>query len=225
MVAGCVHLCGAFGGKMRQANRYNKKGMFENAHIISQLVKGQLSEMRADPKAQKPLPPIEQCRRMAEPRSLGLRRDVLEALRAEGWSGGPWFFKSAQMCHLWPIWAAAFPEAKWLIVRRADQGIIASCLKTGFMSAYRDAAGWQGWIEVHKERFSEMVAHLNTRQIWAHDLVVGKYETLKEVIGWLGLEMRAREVAEFVEPMLWTAAKEDDIRPVLLNGIQSRVRD
>ena len=225
MVAGCIEIAGAFGGEMRGPTKAAPKGMFENRAIIATIVKPLLKELGADPMGQKPLPEIERVHEMAATRGPWVRRTALDIMEREGVADRPWFYKCPKSCHLWPIWNAAFPEARWIIVRRDDEGIINSCLRTMFMRAYADdRAGWQSWIDVHKQRFMEIASRedIASRQIWAKDIVRSELRTLANITAWLGLKMRPALIAAFVEPILWKSGNEEHIRPVLSNGVQAR---
>lgn len=149
LVAGIFNLCGAWGGQMAGPNRNNQKGMFENVGIKSQVLKPYLRSIGCDQMGQKPLPDID----MLVQRDV--RTPTLEVIKHQGYRDGIWMYKGAKMCLFFPVWAQSFPEARWIIVRRPDKDIISSCLRTSFMRAYKDRAGWQGWVDVHKKRFSD----------------------------------------------------------------------
>jgi hypothetical protein len=178
----------------------NRKGMFENAEIRNNIVKPYLRFLGVDPLGQNPLPDVENLKPLA-----GLRRRVEETMMWQGYMDGPWFYKGAKMCLFWPEWHRAFPDAKWVIVRRADEDIIRSCMKAGFMRGYRDQEGWQGWINEHKKRFREMEeAGLNLVEIWPAEFVDGNFSQAKHMINKLGLKWNDRKVKKFITPELWS---------------------
>ena len=210
MVAGSIHLCGAFGGNMSGPNKNNARGMFENARIRNTLTKPYLRELGMDPMGQYPLPDI---RTMPIPADWG--RKVEQVMLEEGYKGGPWFYKGAKMCLTWPMWHHAFPDAKWIIVRRRTGDIVESCIKTGFMRAFAkqefrhmvgakdEREGWLWWVHQHLERFREMMDEgLNCRIVWPERMVSGDYSQLMETIDWLRLEWNSSVLA-FVDPKLW----------------------
>jgi hypothetical protein len=213
MVAGIVNLCGAFGGKMSGPNRNNEKGMFENAAIRQQIVKPYLRSIGADPLGQYPLP---ETKGMMVPSDWQERVETI--MRKEGLQDNQlWMYKGAKMCLHWPVWAYAFPDAKWVIVRRKTPDIIRSCMRTGFMNAFAkqphlDAVGakdewdgWLWWIHKHEERFVEMIsAGLNVKQIWPERMVDRNYGQTQEMLEWLGLEWNDK-IFDFIEPKLWKA--------------------
>jgi len=208
IVGGIVHFCGAWGGIMTGPTPHNKKGQFENQAIRNELTKKSLSKAGFDPLGQKPLP---------NPATWKIdplwRQKVFTVIRNQGYRGGPWFYKGAKMCLVWTQWADAFPNAKWIIVRRDPARIISSCLRTRFMRAYNDEAGWQKWVNVHLKRFQEMKdAGLNLVEVWPNKIIAGNYGEIKRVVSHLGLEWNREVVHNFVTPSLWSGRdKIDDV--------------
>lgn len=206
LIAGIVSICGAFGGDMSGPTRYNRKGMFENTIIRNSLVKQYLIGLHADRMGQNPLPNIEAVKETVPALKEQWRRRVTGVMIEHGYKQGPWFYKGAKMCLVWPIWHAAFPDAKWIIVRRRTEEIIRSCLRTGFMRGHRSAEGWQFWVDQHMIRFGEMMGSgLNLIQIWPETLIRGDLRPAQNMIRALGLTWRAIEVKDFVAPSLWRA--------------------
>ncbi len=206
MVAGSIDICGGFGGKLVGPNKYNKKGQFENAHIRDIIEKGYLKSINMCPLGQKPLP---DTNNLSIP--YNWKEKVEQVMLSEGYKDGPWFYKGAKMCLIWPIWHYAFPDAKWIIVRRRSADIAQSCLDTAFMYKYNSYEGWIGWIKHHEEKFVEMVykAELNVKIIWPERMVKGNYQQMYELIEWLGLKWKANKVMDFIEPKLWKAKQKE----------------
>jgi len=215
MVAGVVHMCGAFKGDTgSRQHKNNAKGMFENLELRNEVIKPLLRDMNIDTKAQYPLSPKKQVI------PAHMKNDVLRVMLRQGYQGGRWMIKEPKITHCWPALNYAFPHAKWLIVRRQDEEIINSCINTGFMNAYSrsgvlreigvqsEREGWQYWVDVHKKRFFEMVEQgLNVRMIWPERMVHGDYSEIMDVINWLGLEWAQEDVHQFIEPRLWKARR------------------
>lgn len=211
MVAGIINICGAFGGNMSGPNQNNAKGMFENVRIRQSIVKPYYISLGVDRLGQYPLPDINDLQ--IPP---GWKDRVEQVFIDEGYEKGPWMYKGAKMCQHWPVWNYAFPEAKWVIVRRKTPDIIRSCMRTGFMRAFskpqhqravgaiNEYEGWFWWVQQHVDRFQEMVnEELQTVQVWPERMVDGDFGQIQEMIEWLGLEWREDEVRAFIEPKLW----------------------
>jgi hypothetical protein len=216
MVAGIINLCGAFGGTMSGPNHNNAKGMFENNEIRQNLVKPFLRDIGADPLGQYPLPDIEnllvpvnwQHRVESIMQSQGLKEDMT------------WMYKGAKMCLMWPVWFHAFPDAKWIIVRRKTSDIVNSCMRTGFMKAFgqkhiqkavgvdTEEDGWKWWVREHEKRFMEMIMNgLNVKMVWPERMVERNYGQTQEMLEWLNLEW-TDEIFDFIEPKLWKARRK-----------------
>lgn len=200
IVAGIISVCGVFGGKMSRGNRYNPKGMFENAEIRNKVVKPHLASMDVDPMGQDPLPEID-CLMECD----DLRSRVEQIMKLHGHLGTqPWFYKGAKLCLIWPVWHKAFPNAKWVVVRRRDEDIIYSCICTGFMQAYNTLSGWQKWVDHHKARFNEMKASsIFMREVWPTKFMNGDFSEIELVVADLGLRWNDKAVRQLVEPALW----------------------
>ncbi len=204
MVAGIINICGAFGGDMYGPNRSNQKGMFENRALRESVVKAYLRTIKMDPKGQGPLPNTND---MSIPSDWTDK--VHRVMTKEGYKSGPWFYKDAKACLLWPIWNYAFPNAKWIIVRRRSADIAQSCLNTAFMSRYSEYDDWIKWINYHEQMFVEMMkAGLNVKIVWPERMVRGDYEQMYETMEWLGLEWKGQNVMDFIEPKLWKARQK-----------------
>ena len=203
MIAGIIDICGAFGGITSPANQYNAKGMFENVKIRD-IDREYLTMIGADPMGQSPLP---EQHKILIPADWKDRVD--KAIIEDGYPGGPWYYKGARSCMIWKVWHHAYPDAKWVIVRRRTADIVESCMKTGFMSAYDNEQDWIKWVHYHEDRFIEMIrAGLNVKIVWPERVVKGNYEQLAELIEWLGLSLKLSEIIKFIEPKIWKARKK-----------------
>jgi hypothetical protein len=206
LTAGVLDICGANGGEVSGATLYNKKGMFENISIREGLVKPLLRDLGVDPLAQNPLPDTKLFR---DSDGKEWREKVENILKEQGVKEDEtWFYKGAKACLMWPLWDNAFPDAKWVLIRRRGKEIVNSCMRTGFMRAFDKPEDWQGWVNKHINRFNEMLhSNLNLREVWPQEMIDGQFDEIKSVIEWLGLEWDEEKVREFVSPKLWNQGK------------------
>jgi len=215
LVAGIINMRGAFGGNMSGPNSNNRKGMYENVEIRNGIVKPYFMDLGVDKLGQYPLPDIETL-----PIFPDWKKRVEAVIQREGYEGGPWMYKGAKMCLHWPVWHFAFPNAKWIIVRRKPTDIVRSCVHTGFMRAFNSSGtqhavgaksveeGWEWWVKQHTNRFTEMIEEgLNVKQIWPERMVNGDYSQIDEMLEWLGLTWD-KEITDFIEPKLWKARQQ-----------------
>lgn len=209
LTAGIVNICGAFGGDMFGPNKHNQKGMFENKEVRQNIVKPYLKKIGCDPLGQKPLPNNRQVFEVNDKVILEWRTRIQEIYKHQGYKNGEWFYKGAKACLLWYLWHRAFPTAKWVLVRRDDNDIANSCMRTSFMRAYNDHHGWIKWVKKHNRRFEEMKsAGLNVFEFWPSRVISGDYSHAKEMIEYLGLEYMGNEkiVMSFVDPKLYRSS-------------------
>jgi hypothetical protein len=205
MIAGVINICGAFGGDMGGTNKH-----YENIRIHQRLLTPYLYSIHTDPLGQYPVP---NTNNITIPHDWAKKTATM--IRLDGYQTGPWMVKGATLALTWPIWHYAFPNAKWIIVRRRTGDIIRSCLKTDFMRAFEVEAtqaavgvdnpidGWRWWVHQYIEKFVEMtMAGLNVRTIWPERMVWGDYQQMFETIDWLGLRWTT-QVLEFIDPKLW----------------------
>ena len=210
IIGAVINQCGAFIGNV------TKRSMFENCQIHDEIVKPYFSRMGADSKGQYPLPDLST---ISIP--MDWRQKVEQVMLDQSYENGPWMYKGTGMGLIWPVWHYAFPNAKWIIVRRRTPDIISSCLKTGYMNAFSDEEiqskvnvtsekdGWLWWVHQHQQRFTEMIMEgLNCKIIWPERMVNGNYEQLHEVLDWVGLPWK-REILNFINPLLWGIKRKE----------------
>ena len=198
IIAAAINVSNVFGGVMGKQNKDFDEGGFSNNQIRDKIVKNYFERNGFDIKGQYPIPKTSQ---ISIP--VNWKERVVEALSNEGWKDDSWMYKDSKSCLIWPVWNHAFPDAKWIIVRRRTGDIVQSCLKTGYMVAYNDEAGWIEWVHEYERKFVEMIeAGVNCKVIWPERMVDGDYKQLREVIEWLGLRWNP-EILNFINPLLW----------------------
>jgi hypothetical protein len=212
LTAGAIHICGAFKGTTSHISEHNAKGMFENNTIKETILKPYLEYCGVDKMCQYPLPDIDNL-----PVFPKLKERIQEVMFDEGYKNGFWMYKDTEMTLLWKCFHNAFPDAKWVIVRRDTEDIINSCFRTGFMTAFSkkenqlavgandEYEGWLWWVNQHLQRFKEMhESGLNIFEITPQKFVGGNYTELYALIEWLGLKWNS-EVLSFIDPRLFHA--------------------
>jgi hypothetical protein len=216
LVGACVHLCGAWKGDTVGPGRWNKKGMYENHALREKVVKPILMKMGVDRRGQFPLPKTDD---VIIPQKF--KEHVLSTIKQQGWTPDkPWMYKCAKMSLIWPVWQYAFPNSKWVIVRRKTSDIVNSCMRTGFMTAFgnekvqkrvnvdNERDGWVWWVRRHEDKFVEIIkAGLNVQMVWPERMVNADYEQMMHTMEWLGLTWNGSAVSEFIEPKLWKARR------------------
>lgn len=208
MTAGIVDICGGFGGKLSGPNRWNKKGMFENTEIRNSVVKPFIREKGWDPLCQKPLPDINVLKNLTDEEVTLFLNNVTGVIKRNGYKAGRWYYKGAKMIVMYPLWVRAFPDAKWIFVRRDPNDIADSCMRTPFMRGYKKKKGWLKWVDAHEKCLEEIkeTPGIIYREIWPQKLVDGndeEYSNFEECINSYGLEWDGDKARKFVSPQLW----------------------
>lgn len=113
-----------------------------------------------------------------------------------------WLYKSARIAQIYPVWKYAFPDAKYIIVRRRTPDIIQSCMKTSFMNTYNTKEGWLGWVHEQERVFIDMIGSgLNCMEVWPERMVYGDFTQVLEMLEWLGLPWNDN-IITLVTPLL-----------------------
>jgi hypothetical protein len=207
LTAAIFYYSGAWCGKVAPPDKEKRHAMVENTAIRQKLVKPYLMNIGCDPMGQDPLPrtlDIEIYDKMIEDGKGWWGNKIKEIIKGQGYKDGTWFYKGAKMCLMWPLWHAAFPKAQWIVVRRNREQIISSCMNTGFMRAYKDRKGWEKWIDIHEDRFTEMQeAGLKTYLVYPEEMIKGDFFNIQNLIEDLGLSWREDKARALINPQLW----------------------
>lgn len=199
LCAGLIALSGkVFTGPTIPANRNNPKGFWERSDIRNQIIKPYLSSLGRDPMGQRPLPDPGIMKNAIVP---GLRKKVEELLQTP--EGLVPLIKEPKLLLVWPPWAAAFPDARWVIVRREEEDILDSVQRTNFMRAYKDREGWRGWLEYHLQRIEDLKKAVSWIQFWPQKALDGDYSEIRKLEEFLGISIPYRKAMEFLEPRFW----------------------
>jgi hypothetical protein len=187
MIAATINMCGAFGGNM------SKRGMYGNDRIREELVKLYLDMIKVN---------LEYI-----PVNWGI--SISAIMEEEGYKQGAWMYKDSNICQMWKVWNYAYPDAKWVIVRRRTGDIVQSCMKTGYMTTYDTEEGWLGMVHDYEKKFVEMITEgLNVKIIWPERMVNGDYRQLFELCDWLALPWK-KEALGFIDSLLWKSKQKE----------------
>lgn len=129
-------------------------------------------------------------------------------------SSAPFAYKDSRNGQVWKMWHSIFPNTKWVIVRRRTGDVVDSCLKTGYMTAYKNpkvlekigkttaAEGWLWWVRKQEERYREMLlSGLDCRVVYPERIVEGDYFQMYELVQLLGLQWHD-SIIEQIDPMV-----------------------
>lgn len=203
MTAGVIHFCGGWTGE--QDSLAPRRSLFENARLTEVFAR-YLKCIGVDPSGQSPLP----CSSVL-PLWFDMRNEVQRAAVESGYLAGPWFYKSSKIPLVWTQWAETFPQSKWVLVRRTEEQIVQSCLKTRFMVAHSTEKGWREWHRYYIDRFDEMLAAQSLagriKQVWPTKMILGDFAEIRDVVEWLGLVWDENRVRNFIAPERWNRGR------------------
>lgn len=110
-------------------------------------------------------------------------------------------YKDSNLAQIWPLWHCAFPNNKWIIVRRRTGDILNSCEETAYMDRFRtvkrqkavgatsEKEAWLWWVHEYEKRFNEMhEANLQYKVVWPERMRDGFFGQMQETVEWCGLE-------------------------------------
>lgn len=192
IIAGITALCGAFTGEVNK--------MYENTDIRG-LCKNILVKQGYDENGHLPIKYNETLHEI----------DIENCLIKQGYEQGIWQYKDNRITILWEVFHNAYPNAKWIVVRRNSEDIINSCIKTSYMdtfkkevnktkiNAFSEEQCWKWVISEYIRRFEVMKkSGLDVMFIYPELIKETKYNNVKELIEWVGLEYKEKEVIEFI---------------------------
>jgi len=201
LVAGALGIAGAWLGRSVPGNQSNPKGYFEHTTIREKIVKPLLEGLQCDPLGVQRLPALAQL-----PQVNNLRDVCRNLLEAEGYSyDARWLYKDAKLSLLWPLFADAFSDAHWVIVRRNHDDIVRSCLRADFMAQHSSNENlWSKWVDQYNQRLELLLrSENNCSEIWPQHLVQGDFSALEQLIARLDLDWDEQRTREFILPGAW----------------------
>ncbi len=206
MVTGLLGVCGLWLGHTVPGGKENIRGFFENVVLRERVQKEILRQARFDPLGVRRLPPatwhpaIKKFRAPSSAQRLAhnsmRRRDI-------------WGFKDAELTLTWRPWHEHFPQARWVIVRRSSDQIIASCLRTSFMKQHSSDPGfWLQFVADYLERLDGLQRAVGwCRPIEAGDIAAARLDAIEAVGRRLGLTWRPEAMRAFIAPEHWNAPR------------------
>lgn len=181
---------------------WDVRSNLEDMEVYRAIVKPAMRGLGADPRGQRPLPLLERCEAVAKTVSSRWRDRLLSILESGGYGGGPVVLESSAACLSWPIWNAAFPAARWVIVRRRDGAIIESCMRTRYMAGYKDREGWAHWLSTIKGRF-EQLKGIGAHEVWVEPIFEGNLGDLADIVRSVGLTWDENAARSMLAPIAW----------------------
>ena len=201
MVAGILKKTGFWCGSTLNGDGNNPKGYFEHKVVREQIIKPMLTAMDCDPLGVRRLPDLDALE--SQPK---LKRRLYEVLKSDGYRDQrPWLYKDAKLTLLWPLFREAFPEARWLIVKRDVDSFVGSCLRTSFMRQHSsDPEFWRAFADAYDQRIEALKSEADQiYEVYTPDFFSGDYTALESLSVDFGIEFDTKKAAKFVEGDHW----------------------
>lgn len=200
MTAGVFSRCGVYFGRTygRPVQNYSnvaKRFSYNNLKVADQVITPYMQLLGADPRGQLTFPDVSQLLPVEN-----LATKVESTFKFDGYKYGAWAIKDPRLLLTWPMWVEAFPEARWVIVRREVLAIVTSCLHTKYMNAHSTAEGWQGWVEQYYKHIEPLrKAARISREVWPTKFIEGQFAEIKAVVeGFDGLKWNETAVRQYL---------------------------
>lgn len=195
-MAGVLAQCGADFGETYAGTPENPKGFFENKELRENVVKQVLRRYGFDPLGQKNLPPVG-TKFDIDPEWL---RSSVEAVIGNKEESA---YKCCKAAFWWRNWEEAFPDIKWIIVRRGKRAIAESCARTHFMRACSDVDSWIEWVEMYEYYLDDLFRHAKRAiQVWPSHVLHGN-ASFQFPVRWCGLHYDRERVSDFIDRDLY----------------------
>lgn len=123
-----------------------------------------------------------------------LRSAVLQELRKQGYTGGPWLYKDVKLVFCWRVWKEAFPEAVWVTVWRSPEAIVESFGRWGLSANVE--FDHERVVKEHHDR----AGRIPSLDVFPDDLLKGDDSRYRFVANRLGITWDPDAVAEVVDP-------------------------
>lgn len=202
LVTAAFALSGAWTGYLQPANKFNRKGYYENNHFNSVMhALLQLSGYNdSDDMPPESLPEYRKTDRL---------HHIVETLMlAQGYSGGPWVLKSPKLMFLWKYFEEIYPKSKWVIVRRNLDVVAESLERTPAITIPMrnhdlSLKNIRRIVGLYEDRLNSIKSQLppgRCREINSEDVVNGDWDRLEDIVEWAGLNFDREAFEDFVEP-------------------------
>jgi hypothetical protein len=212
--AGLLHCCGLFGGDINDLvipRCFNMKGGFENQRIKLELIKPYLLSRGLFNHKRMPHRfvgmSIDWVSQPIDLNPVQLRENILSIFRDEGWDGvQPLFLKSPAFVRMPREMMEAFPEAKWILVRREAQSAMRSRYAKRYTRAVPDATGFIEVDDIYRMGMEcmDQIKDLGIgADFYPDDVISGDVSNLGSIIEYSGGILNHDAIDDWIDPSLW----------------------
>lgn len=135
-----LHNEGVQVGNCKQGDEFNKYGYYENIRMRNIIIKYLKKQDTGN--LDKKFQPINIREDLKD-----FNRKMYRALRQDGISNDkPWLFKEPKIALCWNLFKEYYPDAKWVLLYRNKEQVLASYDKAKFMDAYSTKEDWYNYM-------------------------------------------------------------------------------
>jgi len=227
MVTGLLNRAGMWVGEYHKGDRDNPGGYFENKRIKDGVIKPILTFSGYDRHGRHPLP--EETLDLPHEEFGNLIKAHLDA---DGYQYHvPWGFKDAKMVLMWPTLHKAFPDARWVIVKRNREDVIKSLSRARFMAQpmaglIKDDSDFLGkWFDRYQRGIDEIKScpEIEFYEVDSDQILSGDYSSLLRTADALNLRLNDERIRNYVKPEWWGRTVEERSSVVLNENGQTRL--
>lgn len=151
------------------------------------------------------MPDLSVCEKLSKAIAPRWRSQIESILQRQGYTSGAWLYRGSDALLVWPIWAAAFPDAVWVFARRDEAGISRSCKNTDYADLPNDELALSRWLRAYTERVGGLVnAGIDILEIWPGRFLTGQFDELEKLVRTLSLKWDPDAVCAALTPVLWS---------------------
>jgi hypothetical protein len=171
--------------------------LYENTHVRENVLKPLIAANGGDPLGQKSFPDLDTVE------AIGLAQKLANYI---GVTMGPkTLYKDPKITLVWPAFAEAFPDAKWIVVRREMESQIDALIRVPFITVHgEDREAWRRWIMEYEWRLDRLVAETGAIEVRPADFI-GDPAAFEPAARHAGLPFDASAVANAVDPSKYRA--------------------
>lgn len=153
--------------------------LYENLGIRENVLKPLIKANGGDPLGQKSFPNLETVKGSGLLDKFAAHIGVPIDART--------LYKDPKLTLVWPAFAAAFPNAKWIVVRRDIESQIDALIRVPFINVHgSDREAWAAWVREYKWRLDMLLEETDAMEVRPADFIQDPAE-LESIADFVGL--------------------------------------
>ena len=193
MTAAVFHANGAFGGRMRST--FNLDRCPFESMVVSDLLNKQCSHIGIDPSVHGQLP-----KEVVDFNLSWLTGWLTREFSYQGLKEQVWFVKNSKLLFFWRMWNNAFPNARWILVRRDPKEVATACVRTYTMTGRTQYEEWLEWAEWYGRQMDEVKSVVGRSfEVWPEKMFKRDFKEIRTAVESCGLEWNQLVVDQLLD--------------------------